>query len=256
MQVRPSCLVLVVAAAVSFGCEKKKPAPPAAPAPVAAPVPAPKPAQLAPVAQAPAAGAPSAEEKVPTPDEALVMLKEGNQRFVKGEHKTFPVGEDRKRLAKGQHPHTIVLSCSDSRVPPELVFDERLGDLFVVRVAGEALDAKVVASIEYAAAHLKTPQLLVMGHEHCGAVAASVKAKAGASAGSADLDALVAYLKPHAALGGKASAGYVEEAKSKTRFVAADLMKRSAILRGRASAGKLKTRTAIYHLETGEVEYF
>ena len=150
----------------------------------------------------------------------------------------------------------MILSCADSRVPPEIVFDERLGDLFVVRVAGEALDSKVVASLEYAAANLGAGQLVVMGHENCGAVAASLKTKAGSSAGSADLDKLVEFLRPRADLGGKSSGGFVEEAKSKTRFIVADLMKRSTIIRDSVGKGKLRVSPAIYHLESGEVEFF
>lgn len=246
------------------GCEKKKAGPEKAAvvAPQVVPAKPVVPSQVAPKPSVPAApeaakaGAGSGQQPSMTADQALGLLKEGNARFIKGERKQFAVVEDRKRLVKGQHPHTIVLSCADSRVPPELVFDEGLGELFVVRVAGEALDSKVVASIEYAAANLGPAQLVVMGHEHCGAVAASLKTRPGTSAGSADLDSLVDYLRPRAELGGKASGGYVLEAKSKTRYIAADLVKRSAILRDRVAKGKLRVASALYHLESGEVEFF
>lgn len=77
---------------------------------------------------------------------------------------------DLKRLSTGQKPHTIVLSCSDSRVPPEVLFDQKLGEIFVIRTAGQAIDSSVLASIEYAVSHLGTNLIVVMGHESCGAV--------------------------------------------------------------------------------------
>src|SRR5262249_7515934 len=110
--------------------------------------------------------------------EAFAALEEGNRRFVEG---NLTVGtalkEKRKALIADQKPEAIVLSCSDSRVPPELVFDQGLGELFTVRAAGEALSTSTVASIEYAIEHLGTHLLVVLGHESCGAVRAALESQ-------------------------------------------------------------------------------
>src|SRR5450631_242019 len=104
-----------------------------------------------------------------TADEALARLKSGNSRFVSGNVR-FPTAQKEilAELAKGQQPYTTILGCSDSRVPPELVFDAGFGDLFVVRVAGNVLGPAVKGTLQYAAAHLHTPLFVVLGHDGCG----------------------------------------------------------------------------------------
>lgn len=110
--------------------------------------------------------------------EALDRLKEGNERFVAGLAR-FPTlqKEVLAELAKGQQPYATILGCSDSRVPPELVFDAGFGELFVIRVAGNVLGPSILGTLQYAAAHLKTPLFVVLGHEGCGAVKAAISAK-------------------------------------------------------------------------------
>jgi carbonic anhydrase len=114
----------------------------------------------------------------PTADEALARLIAGNERFVRGKalFQTAP-RELLAELAKGQRPYATIIGCSDSRVPPELVFDVGFGELFVIRVAGNVIGPAVMGSIQYAAVHLKTPLFVVMGHEGCGAVEAALAAK-------------------------------------------------------------------------------
>jgi carbonic anhydrase len=108
-------------------------------------------------------------------DAALELLKAGNKRFVSGQSKHPHEGKNwRKRLASGQKPFATILGCSDSRVIPELIFDEGLGDLFVIRVAGNIVDQDVKGSIEYAVDHLDTHLVVVLGHENCGAVTAAM----------------------------------------------------------------------------------
>ncbi len=108
-------------------------------------------------------------------DAALNLLYEGNERFRnKGPHRNEDLGR-RKELQTGQHPFAAILCCSDSRVPPEILFDKRLGDLFVIRNAGNVVDDVVLGSIEYAVEHLGTQLVVVLGHESCGAVTATVK---------------------------------------------------------------------------------
>ncbi len=186
---------------------------------------------------------------------ALGWLKNGNIRFTKGYfRKDGKSKSDIKRLVAGQYPHTIVLSCSDSRVPPEHAFDQALGEIFVIRVAGEALDSSVVASIEYAVEHLGARLLVVMGHTHCGAIKAALSSKPGQSVGSADLDALVADIKPR--ISSIAATSDVSEASSKNASgVAEDLVKRSKILSDKVHDGTLVIKSAMYWLNSGTVSW-
>lgn len=110
--------------------------------------------------------------------EALQRLKDGNVRFVSG-HAVFPTVQKEvlAELAKGQQPYATILGCSDSRVPPELVFDAGFGELFVIRVAGNVLGPSILGTLQYAAQHLHTPLFVVMGHEGCGAVKAAIATK-------------------------------------------------------------------------------
>lgn len=110
-------------------------------------------------------------------DEAIALLQEGNLRFVAGELRFPHTGKEwLKGLVKGQAPFATILGCSDSRVPPELLFDQGFGDLFVIRVAGNVVDTDVDGSIEYSVDHCGTKLVVVMGHEGCGAVTAALKA--------------------------------------------------------------------------------
>src|SRR5271155_5414014 len=125
-------------------------------------------AQQAPAAPAPhSAHAPS--QPTPSADQLWTNLMAGNGRFVAGKPATYELAALRQKLASGQSPHVIILSCSDSRVSPELVFDQSLGDLFVVRTAGNVADPVGLGSIEYAVDHIHSPLLVVLGHQKCGA---------------------------------------------------------------------------------------
>jgi len=117
----------------------------------------------------------SHDEKTITGDSVLNWLKSGNNAFVHGEFNMHGVDSSlRIQISGEQHPKAVILTCSDSRVPPELIFDKGLGDLFVIRVAGNISDDAVVGSIEYAVEHLHTPLVVVMGHKNCGAIGAAV----------------------------------------------------------------------------------
>ena len=111
-----------------------------------------------------------------TAQEALDRLKQGNERFVGGTAR-FPTVQKEvlAELAKGQHPFATILGCSDSRVPPELLFDAGFGELFVVRVAGNVLGSEIQGTLQYAGMHLRTPLFVVLGHEGCGAVEAAIE---------------------------------------------------------------------------------
>ncbi len=130
-------------------------------------------------------------------EEALARLMAGNGRFVSGELKHPHLGKDwRKRLAGGQKPFATILGCSDSRVPPELLFDQGFGDLFVIRVAGNVIDTDVTGSIEYGVDHLGTKLVVVMGHDGCGAVTAALQADEDLKAEPNEIRALVDKIKP------------------------------------------------------------
>ena len=118
------------------------------------------------------------EDGQPTADEVLARLVAGNTRFVRGEAR-FPTlqKEVLAELAKGQRPYATIIGCSDSRVPPELVFDAGFGELFIIRIAGNVISPEVMGTIQYAAVHLHTPLFVVLGHEGCGAVQAAVAVK-------------------------------------------------------------------------------
>ncbi|MEY3901220.1 MAG: hypothetical protein RL189_526 [Pseudomonadota bacterium] len=193
-----------------------------------------------------------------SPRESLELLRQGNQRFVENKM-TSPRRDDKTRLelATTQRPFAIVLSCSDSRVPPEVVFDQGLGDVFVVRNAGHVLDAGPIASIEYALEHLGARLIVVMGHESCGAVKAALSTPMGKSAGSVDLDRLVAKIRPY--LGSlkpmssdKLLRGPV---KANTAGVARELVKKSSIVREKLQHQEVSLVTAIYGLSSGQVEF-
>jgi carbonic anhydrase len=185
-------------------------------------------------------------------DAALARLLEGNQRFVDATL-THPNQDAARRgvLVGGQTPFAIVLSCSDSRVPPELLFDQGLGDLFVVRVAGNVADEIGLASIEYAAEHLGVRLVMVLGHERCGAVTAAVKG--GEVPGH--LPALMAALQPAVAGNKDPHGDPVEGAmRANIELTAAQLRESGPVLAKLVEEGALKVVGARYDLDTGVVE--
>ncbi len=204
-----------------------------------------------------------------TPDEALHKLLAGNAQYAADK---LTVSErsnaaSRTALAKSQKPYAIILACSDSRVPPELIFNKGLGEIFVVRVAGNVPDPIVIGSIEYAAEHLGSPLVMVLGHERCGAVKATVESK-GKSTGSANIDAIVKGIAPAAQQAARecdACRGTAKCADSKkddfvecvvtanAKRVAANLPKQSKILTHLVAEGKLKIVAARYDLDDGVV---
>jgi carbonic anhydrase len=188
------------------------------------------------------------------------LLVQGNKRFVRGQlRKDGESSLDRKRLAQGQHPHSVVLSCSDSRVPPELVFDQKLGDLFTVRTAGETLSPQVIGSIEFAIENLGSRLIVVMGHTQCGAVKAAVQTLDGRSAGSANLDQVVSDIHPRirslVSASSPASKDFSNEGWANAQGVAQSLVERSPIIANALKSGRIKIETALYDLETGVVAF-
>ncbi len=185
---------------------------------------------------------------------ALNRLDEGNGRYKTGKLEHPNQSPKCREMWTGkQEPWCIVLSCADSRVTPELVFDTGIGELFVVRVAGNIANASSIASIEYAAANLSSVKgIVVLGHECCGAVGAALSLKeSGCSAPSPALQHLVGHITPalqKKPSGKDAMAGYV---RANARLAAADLMSRSKIIHD----SKLPIVPAYYRLKTGDVEF-
>ena len=123
-------------------------------------------------------GSDHSKQSTVSPDEALQRLIAGNERFLRGQaHFPTVCKETLADLARGQQPYATILGCSDSRVPPELIFDANFGELFIVRVAGNVVSPEVMGSLQYAGAHLQTSLFLVLGHEGCGAVKAALQSK-------------------------------------------------------------------------------
>lgn len=201
-----------------------------------------------------------------TAEAALSKIQVGNQRYVSGQMQWQ--GQDlarRSLVAAGQSPHTIVLTCADSRVSPEILFDQGLGDLFVIRVAGNILDTNSVASIEYAAEHLHSPLLLVMGHERCGAVAATLdvfkQRVNGQANGHADDDhknisALVQQLMPAVrGVAGDEGDFLANAIQKNVELTIHDCVKRSPMLSKMVAAGSFKIVGGVYDLDSGKVEF-
>ncbi len=197
-------------------------------------------------------------EELP-PKEARKRLEEGNERFVKGvsQHPDQSLAR-RKALGEGQAPFAAVLSCADSRVPPEVVFDQGLGDLFVVRSAGQVVDDAVLGSLQFGVGELKTPLLVVLGHSGCGAVKATNEAitKKSPPSGTA-IDALVTALKPavmDAEEGGaEGEEAIVAAAVANNVDRVVEQLKAAKVLENAIKAGKLRIIGAVYEIETGEV---
>jgi len=191
----------------------------------------------------------------PTADAVLKALKDGNARFVSGKAKHPNESMARvKALAAGQAPTAIVLGCSDSRVPPEILFDQGIGDLFVVRGAGNVSEPHSLGSIEYAAEHLGSPLIVVLGHHKCGAV----KATAEGAGVEGNLGQLVKEIQPAVATA-KASPdeeGVVHTAiHAHAKNVAGELLSESPVLSKLAAEGKVKIVVGIYDLDSGKVDW-
>jgi carbonic anhydrase len=187
--------------------------------------------------------------------ESLTKLMDGNKRFVSGTLAQKDIGAGRRsELAKGQKPFATVLTCSDSRVAPELLFDQGLGDVFVVRVAGNVVDPIALGSLEYAAEHLNSPLIIILGHSKCGAVAATLAAK-GKPEGN--IGAIVKKILPAAAVAKKKGGSNDEmletAIKENMKNVYADIMKSKEISH-LVHAGKLKIVAGEYNIASGEIE--
>ena len=196
-------------------------------------------------------------------DEALARLVDGNKRYVESKMNACSetTAAAREKLARGQKPYAIILSCSDSRVPPEIIFDKSLGEIFVVRVAGNVPDPIVLGSIEYAAEHLGSPLVMVLGHERCGAVKATVDAN---GKGEGNIGAIVKTIAPALKKAKKDKNCDLKDKEQlvecvvteNAKMVAQNLTKQSKIIREMVKEGKVKIVAAKYDLDDGKVTVF
>lgn len=214
-------------------------------------------------------------------EQALAVLADGNRRYAGG-HPTYPHQTTGRRaeIVTGQQPFAVIITCSDSRVPPEIIFDCGLGDIFVIRVAGNVLDDVVLGSVEYAAEHLGVGVVMVLGHSRCGAVTAAVQAFGKTSPSSAEspsrtvshapghggaadhISALTERIRPaveRAAASGKDAVDAVVDAvvdgaiTANVELGVAELRASQPVLARLVAEGKLLVVGARYELETGQV---
>lgn len=188
-----------------------------------------------------------------TADAVLNELKAGNLHHQKHQYAHPHQSSARQHeLVASQHPHAVILGCSDSRVPPEIVFDQGLGDLFDVRVAGNIATDAEIASIEYAVEHLHTPLVVVMGHQSCGAVGAAIQG--GEAAGH--LPALIAAIQPAVDDARKLSGDLSTNAvRRNVERVVEQLRSSQPTLAHEVAEGKLRIVGAVYALDTGRVQW-
>lgn len=185
-------------------------------------------------------------------NDALQLLMEGNKRFVNDElqHPHLDVAR-RKMLSEGQNPHTVVLTCSDSRLVPEVIFDQGLGDLFVIRVAGNVAKEKVLGSIEYAVEHLGSSLIFVLGHEKCGAVTAALEP--GETEGH--IGAILEEIKPAVFMARRQPGDLLENAIKNNAVITKERVQDSLPIIHRAVLSKgVKVVSGYYHLSDGVVE--
>src|SRR4051812_1105499 len=193
-----------------------------------------------------------------TAEEALSRLEAGNARFVSGRAR-FPTVQKEvlAELAKAQQPYATILGCSDSRVPPELVFDAGFGELFVVRVAGNVLGPSILGTLQYAGTHLHTPLFVVMGHEGCGAVQAAIASKFQGATEKSRIEVLLENILP--ALDGldgtqSREALLHSAVEANVRHTLRELPE-TPEAKARIAEGEMKLVGAVYDLKSGRVRF-
>lgn len=191
-----------------------------------------------------------ARSEINTPNDALKELKLGNQRFLSGKMVNTNYKADIEHTKMDQHPHSLVLSCLDSRIPPEIIFDQGIGNIFVARVAGNIEDDNILGSMEFAAKVKGTSLIVVMGHTKCGAVKGAID-----NAELGNLTQLVQQIKPAVVTNSEPDLALTESAKNNVRMTMNDILKSSPVLSDLVKEGKLKIVGAFYDISTGVVSW-
>jgi len=211
---------------------------------------------MAPRAFAAPPKAPPKPQNVVSPDAALHRLMQGNARYVRGKVTRHDFRHERAALSRGQNPFAAVLSCADSRIAPEFCFDTARGDLFVCRIAGNFASDEMTASLEYAVQVLNTPLIMVLGHEVCGAVDATIKSMKDGSTLPGHLPSLVAAIRPAVEAAQGQPGDLLENAIHQNVKLNVDKLKASTpILKSFVDDGKIKIVGGVYALRTGRVEF-
>ena len=194
-------------------------------------------------------------QNVVSPDASLELLRKGNKRYVEGESRRHDFKREREALVRGQNPYAGILSCADSRIAPEYAFDSGRGDLFVCRVAGNFANDDTIASMEYAVAILHTPLIMVLGHDACGAVDATIKSLKDNTTLPGHLPSLVTSLAPAVkAVSGRPGDLLDNAIRQNVIDNVAKLKSATPILNSAVEQGKLKVVGGIYRLKDGRVE--
>jgi carbonic anhydrase len=200
---------------------------------------------------------PPKPQNVISPDAALDRLTKGNGRYVKGATLRHDFAHEREALSTGQNPFAAILSCADSRIAPELCFDTARGDLFVCRIAGNFASDEMVASLEYAVQVLNTPLIMVLGHEACGAVDATIKSLKDGTTLPGHLPSLVAALKPAVDAVQGQGGDMLGNATRRNVILNVDRLKNAApILSAFAGDNRIRVVGGIYELRSGQVRLF
>ena len=191
-----------------------------------------------------------------TADQALARLLEGNERFIRGQAR-FPTVQKEilAELAKGQQPYATILGCSDSRVPPELVFDAGFGELFIIRVAGNVVSAEIMGTLQYAGIHLRTPLFVVLGHSGCGAVQAAIATRRHGASQPARIEVLLEHIHPGIAgvdLDQPLQNVLDDAVEANVRWSMQQLLE-TPEGKARIKEGAVKLVGAVYDLQTGRV---
>jgi carbonic anhydrase len=196
-------------------------------------------------------------QQVSNPDSVLAWLESGNNLFVHGEFNLMGIDSSlRMELSKAQHPKAVILACSDSRVSPELIFDKGLGDLFVIRVAGNIFDDAVVGSIEYAVEHLHTSLVVVMGHKSCGAITAAVADQQKPNEINNHIRILTDKIEQAIATVKLNESDATQKALlSNVIFTVSSLKESRPVLNEAVKKGELKIVGAVYDLSSGKVQW-
>ncbi len=210
---------------------------------------------IAPRAFAAKVKAPPKPENVISPDAALHRLIQGNARYVDGVGRRHDFRHEREALSKGQNPFAAILSCADSRIAPEYCFDTARGDLFVCRVAGNFASEEMIASLEYAVQVLNAPLIMVLGHEACGAVDATIKSIKDGTTLPGQLPSLVAAIRPAVeAVQGQPGDLLANAIRRNVTLNVEKLKSIAPILKSFADDKKIRIVGGIYELKTGRVE--
>lgn len=186
-----------------------------------------------------------------SPDDAITEMKAGNQRFLDGKLVNTDYKSQIAHTKNDQHPHTLVLSCLDSRIPPEIIFDQGIGNIFVARVAGNVEDQNILGSMEFAAKVKGTKLIIVMGHNKCGAVKGAID-----HVELGNLTQLVAQIKP-AIVGDTTNLDNMmnETSKNNVKMTIVDILKTSSAINEMVTENKVKIVGAYYDITTGQVTF-